>query len=696
MTTRQINGLLAMPPSLRPLLLTTHGAPSPGLQVRCFHETCRAYARYLKRPLTVGAFTVPHSPTFPLSEVSIKELLESPKPDKSLADELNVLFTRNPATFYHGTSDFYELKKNTRIPEICILGRSNVGKSTFVNALANRQANELAHTSARAGRTKAMNAFGFGPAPTMKELADTDTETKRTEDLPKHTFFVLDMPGYGHKSLQDWGKHITLYLNKRQAIKGAILLIDGEVGPKSGDLIALELLQAAGLKTAIVLTKADKVKHEDMLKETCREMWTTMRNIHDRDPNSKWEWERDFFVTALGATKKEIGIETVAIARLAVARLAGLVVEKERPETEPAKGYSGNIVSFDNLEYAPSKSPEKVPVLETSSFGFTALEQAAREQHAARTAIGRVTSETPVRQAPRTASKPVMPSIKSTRVGRLSSRTSSRRVGRPVVRSTLSASKQPSSTPSTLEQAESKQHKPNSTTSRLPSTSSSRWASASNPRRFHGRSIHTSHRPLSQIRSLNTLSGQDALTSEELEKTLKEFSANLKVNSTPLDNAKRLRLESHRDRPQYKIWDPTFIGPKRDDTNRRKKREERHMMILKMRLLRDQMNEQRREERQKWREEEEGRAGITGKQKLRDELRADIDGENKDEEAQVQSWDQIQEAQEVRERVLSGKKAKRAKRDEEKAARRKEKQRKQRKETMDGDDDFAAKFEAVR
>jgi ribosome biogenesis GTP-binding protein YsxC/EngB len=364
----------------------------------------------MRRPLTVGAFTIPHSPALPLSEIPIEALLESPNPDKSLSDELTSLFTKNPATFYHGTHDFYTLKKNTQIPEICILGRSNVGKSTFVNALANRLSQELAHTSSKAGRTRAMNAFGFGPVPLERDLAATDDETKRTEELPKHTFFVVDMPGYGFRSLKDWGRNISLYLTKRKAVKGAILLIDGEVGPKKGDLQALEILEEAGLRTAVVLTKADKAKDEEMLRKTCKDMWLTMRNIIGRDPNSTWTYEKDFFVTALGATKKEIGVDSVAIARLAVARLAGLVKEKTRPGQEAAKGYSGKVVSFDELQYVANTAPEppsesrtsvSTPIssLDSSNSAFTALERAAMDMHKARTSVGRLSTSASLRNA---------------------------------------------------------------------------------------------------------------------------------------------------------------------------------------------------------------------------------------------------------------------------------------------------------
>lgn len=423
MAHRHLPALLGMPASLRPLLFETQSTPCLSRSQRCaLHATGRTYARSLKHAVSVGAFHIPHSPNLPLSDIPISQLLESPDPDGSLSGELTALFTKNPATFYHGTSDFYTLKKNTRIPEVCILGRSNVGKSTFVNALANRRDNELAYTSAKAGKTRAMNAFGFGPAPLMKDLADTDTKTKRTEDLPKHRLFVVDMPGYGHKSLTGWGKAINLYLNKRQAVKGAVLLIDGEVGPKSGDLVAMEILQEAGVRTAIVLTKADKARNEQALRDTCKEVWMAMRDINNRNPNSKWEWETDFFITALGATRKEIGADTVSVARLVVARLAGLVQEKERPEQGASKGYSGKIISFDDIQFAPSKTPQppagtpasgikpaSPPATDAPSSGFAALEQAATEQHKARTAFTRPPQPSTIGANPRRRARMLNP-----------------------------------------------------------------------------------------------------------------------------------------------------------------------------------------------------------------------------------------------------------------------------------------------
>lgn len=653
----------------------------------------------MKKPLSVGAFTVPHSPTLPLSEIPITELLESPVSDKSLADELRRLFTQNPATFYHATSDFYMLKKNTRIPEICILGRSNVGKSTFVNAIANRREKELAHTSARAGRTKSMNAFGFGPAPTVKELAEADPETKKTEDLPKHQFFVVDMPGYGYKSLQDWGKHISLYLNKRQAVKGAVLLIDGEVGPKSGDIMALELLQSAGVKTAIVLTKADKAVHEEVLKNTCKEMWMAMRDIHARDPNSKWEWERDFFVTALGATKKEIGAETVAIARLAIARLAGLVKEKDRLELASTKGFSGDIVSFDDLQFAPSKSTQKPTTLQEPTYSnsaLTALEQAAIEQHRTRMAVNRPAGDKrapPQRRVP--VSQPVTQAVGRIRrsIIRRSS-PASRQSRDSISQSRVAATGSQGSALDALERAAGEQYKHNSTFRLSTNTPTNRFR-APNPRQHKAHFIHMSHHSRIQARNLNTAPGKEPLSSEELREVLREFAASLKADSTPRDRAEASRRNRQRDTPKPKIWNPTFVPPAKKQQQEKKTAQKRHIKIYEARLGREELRVYRESGRKQQQDERERLAEKHGTKKLRDDL---SQPDALDAEGLAESWNQIEEAQELKERVMHGKKAKRARRNEEKADRKQEKQKKQRKEHLldDEDDPFAAKFKNVR
>ncbi|KAI0541997.1 hypothetical protein GGR58DRAFT_368759 [Xylaria digitata] len=408
-TPLQLKELLAMPTALRPVLLGAFATPRPQwVQSRLF---CVSSSRYgsVKYP-NVAAFLVPEFRTSQIAEITPDDLFKTSSlpsaPGQPLEEELTKLYTKHPAAFMYAESDFYKLKKNTRIPEVCILGRSNVGKSSFVNALANRPGNGLAYVSSKAGKTRSINMYGFGPAPTIKELQAQGSQYK-DEDIPTHIFHLVDMPGYGHASLKEWGKNIALYLNKRKTVKGAIVLIDAEVGPKGSDFHLLQLLSAAQLKTAIVLTKADKVKKGLVgLRETCTKVWDGINAIEAGIMDGNWAWEKDVYVTAVGARDSAVVRSTLTIARLAVARLAGLVKD-ERPNVERNKKWSGKMISFDDLQYTPSNnsvsktnsdttkqptqpvwdtpSPSKsTPSLPKAISGFADLEQAANAQHSGR------------------------------------------------------------------------------------------------------------------------------------------------------------------------------------------------------------------------------------------------------------------------------------------------------------------------
>ncbi|KAI1473191.1 uncharacterized protein F4812DRAFT_42211 [Daldinia caldariorum] len=359
----RLNTFLTMPPSLR---LAMIGAPA------------RVRPRQLSLPLKVyrstaawnhaeaAAFCIPELRQGSIASVSFDTLCEASRirsaPDEPLLSGLSTLFTKNPATFQYGETDFYKLKKNTLLPEVCVLGRSNVGKSSFVNALAGRNQrsqNPLARISKHAGKTREMNTYGFGPAPLPKDILAWSAEVKGQEDMPTRTFYLVDMPGYGHASLEGWGRNITLYLTKRVGVKGAIILIDAEVGPKETDLQCLRLLSSANMRTCIVLTKADKVKGGlSALHDLCAELRDHIVQIEKSQQNYDWNLEREVFVTALGAKDPTIVQATVSPARLAVARLAGLV-ENNRPEPEKNKKWSGKIISFEDLQYAPKDTTAK-------------------------------------------------------------------------------------------------------------------------------------------------------------------------------------------------------------------------------------------------------------------------------------------------------------------------------------------------
>ena len=124
--------------------------------------------------------------------------------------------------------------------EVAVVGRSNVGKSSLVNAIAHQKA--LARVSKTPGRTRLLNCFEVGGGGTL-----------------------VDCPGYGYASAsadlrQSWQKMAEQYLLEREELVRVLVLVDGEVGPTRLDLQMLEWLRANGAPLAVVATKHDKVR----------------------------------------------------------------------------------------------------------------------------------------------------------------------------------------------------------------------------------------------------------------------------------------------------------------------------------------------------------------------------------------------------------------------------------------------------
>jgi GTP-binding protein len=130
-------------------------------------------------------------------------------------------------------------------PEIAFAGRSNVGKSSLLNALTNRKT--LARTSHTPGCTRELNFFGLG--------GDIDSATLR----------LIDMPGYGHAAASkektaSWTRLIGDFLRGRVPLLRVFLLIDGRHGVKPIDIEMLDFLDSSAVSYQIVLTKKDEVK----------------------------------------------------------------------------------------------------------------------------------------------------------------------------------------------------------------------------------------------------------------------------------------------------------------------------------------------------------------------------------------------------------------------------------------------------
>jgi GTP-binding protein len=131
------------------------------------------------------------------------------------------------------------------LPEIALTGRSNVGKSSLINALLGKPG--LARTSNTPGRTQTLNYYRVTP-----------------DDKPGKAFFLVDMPGYGFAAVNRgsrarWNDLVDEYLDTRASLRGVVMCIDLRLAPQPLDHDMSEYLRDAGHRYAIVGTKADKL-----------------------------------------------------------------------------------------------------------------------------------------------------------------------------------------------------------------------------------------------------------------------------------------------------------------------------------------------------------------------------------------------------------------------------------------------------
>ncbi len=163
-------------------------------------------------------------------------------PDAEAMEAGRRLFAGGGAQFLKGVVAMSGLPPADRV-EVCFAGRSNVGKSSLINALTGRKG--LARASNTPGRTQEINFFTLGD-----------------------TRYLVDLPGYGYANapvavVQKWQALLKQYLSGRQTLRRAFVLIDTRHGIKAVDEEILGLLDSAAVTFQAVLTKADKVKAGD-------------------------------------------------------------------------------------------------------------------------------------------------------------------------------------------------------------------------------------------------------------------------------------------------------------------------------------------------------------------------------------------------------------------------------------------------
>jgi len=172
----------------------------------------------------------------------VSKLTEDTDEARALAETARLLFAR-PPRFMLGVARLDQLPEAAG-PEVAIAGRSNVGKSSLINALTGRT--DLARTSNTPGRTQELNYF------------ELDGRLR-----------LVDLPGYGYAKapkakVEAWTELVFAFLRGRPTLRLVVLLIDGRHGFKPADEVAMTLLGKAAVPFVVVLTKADLVKQPEL------------------------------------------------------------------------------------------------------------------------------------------------------------------------------------------------------------------------------------------------------------------------------------------------------------------------------------------------------------------------------------------------------------------------------------------------
>ncbi|KAK2675946.1 P-loop containing nucleoside triphosphate hydrolase [Fusarium oxysporum f. sp. vasinfectum] len=255
-------------------------------------------------------------------------LVEKDRPALAAAEK----FFEERYQILYSAENLHDHPQNDHIPEIVVLGASNAGKSSFLNALLGDR--EIAKVSHKPGKTTTMNAYGVGPRPKIaKELI------RKGDSPPKHSLTILK------------------YLNVRNMLRGAVILIPADKKLQETDRWMLRTLAQSNTRTLVVITKADKPGKE--WQDACHRLHTQIEAImRGLEARSAATWREgpgrmlDIYATAskIAFVSRRLGNGGgIGGVRLAILEMAGFSLGDKIEKQPETKAYTGKVVSFDDI-----------------------------------------------------------------------------------------------------------------------------------------------------------------------------------------------------------------------------------------------------------------------------------------------------------------------------------------------------------
>jgi GTP-binding protein len=178
-------------------------------------------------------------------------------------------FTRTTPTLLYQAAHYPAVPRESPFPEVAVLGRSNAGKSSLFNTLLSatpKAAHKSNHArvSSKAGKTKMLLGYSVGGAGQVGAVPQAGEDARARNEMAwtrmgRGGIVVVDMPGYGQGSREEWGVTALGFLRDRKQLRRVFVLVDARHGVKKSDLEILGLLEGEKIAWSVVLSKVDKI-----------------------------------------------------------------------------------------------------------------------------------------------------------------------------------------------------------------------------------------------------------------------------------------------------------------------------------------------------------------------------------------------------------------------------------------------------